>query len=66
MNDGRPDDRRRGDGLPRGLGETRIGSRAFRWGERTFVMGILNVAHGSLYAFGGYTAATFVAAVGGA
>ena len=30
------------------------------------VMGILNVAHGSLYAFGGYTAATFVAAVGGA
>jgi len=27
------------------------------------VMGILNVAHGSLYAFGGYTAATFVAAV---
>ena len=30
------------------------------------VMGILNVAHGSLYAFGGYTAATFVAAAGGA
>lgn len=25
------------------------------------VMGILNVAHGALYAFGGYTAATFVA-----
>ena len=25
------------------LGETRIGSRTFRWGERTFVMGILNV-----------------------
>jgi dihydropteroate synthase len=31
------------DGLPRGLGETRIGPRTFRWGERTFVMGILNV-----------------------
>jgi dihydropteroate synthase len=25
------------------LGETRIGPQAFRWGERTFVMGILNV-----------------------
>ena len=25
------------------LGETRIGTRIFRWGERTFVMGILNV-----------------------
>jgi dihydropteroate synthase len=25
------------------LGETRIGQRTFRWGERTFVMGILNV-----------------------
>lgn len=25
------------------LGETRIGARVFRWGERTFVMGILNV-----------------------
>jgi dihydropteroate synthase len=32
-----------GDGLPAGLGETRIGPRSFRWGERTFVMGILNV-----------------------
>src|SRR5690349_12278501 len=31
------------DGLPRGLGETRIGPRIFRWGERTYVMGILNV-----------------------
>ena len=31
------------DGLPRGLGETRFGPRSFRWGERTFVMGILNV-----------------------
>ena len=30
-------------GLPTGLGETRIGPRTFRWGERTFVMGILNV-----------------------
>jgi len=25
------------------LGETRIGPRTFRWGERTFVMGIVNV-----------------------
>ena len=31
------------DGLPMGLGETRIGPRTFHWGERTFVMGILNV-----------------------
>jgi len=31
------------EGLPAGLGETRIGPRTFRWGERTFVMGILNV-----------------------
>ena len=31
------------DGLPTGLGETRFGSRGFRWGERTYVMGILNV-----------------------
>jgi dihydropteroate synthase len=30
-------------GLPAGLGETRIGPRTFRWGARTFVMGILNV-----------------------
>ena len=26
-----------------GLGQTQIGGRSFRWGERTFVMGILNV-----------------------
>ena len=31
------------DGLPGPLGETRIGPRTFRWGERTYVMGILNV-----------------------
>jgi len=30
-------------GLPEGLGSTRIGSRTFVWGTRTFVMGILNV-----------------------
>lgn len=30
-------------GLPGNLGETRIGPRTFRWGERTFVMGIVNV-----------------------
>jgi len=29
------------------------------------VLGVLNVAHGSLYAFGGYTAATLVAVAGG-
>ncbi len=31
------------DGLPASLGSTRIGPMTFRWGERTFVMGILNV-----------------------
>jgi dihydropteroate synthase len=31
------------DGLPGPLGETRMGPRTFRWGERTYVMGILNV-----------------------
>jgi dihydropteroate synthase len=31
------------NGIPSGLGETRVGPRTFRWGERTFVMGILNV-----------------------
>jgi dihydropteroate synthase len=30
-------------GLPAGLGETRIGGRTFRWGDRTYVMGIINV-----------------------
>ena len=30
-------------GLPAGLGETRIGGRTFRWGDRTYVMGIVNV-----------------------
>ena len=30
-------------GLTSTLGETRIGSRTFRWGARTFVMGIVNV-----------------------
>ena len=28
---------------PAALGETRIGPRTFRWGERTYVMGILNI-----------------------
>jgi dihydropteroate synthase len=31
------------NGLPGPLGETRIGSRTFAWGTRTFVMAILNV-----------------------
>ncbi|HVA87654.1 MAG TPA: dihydropteroate synthase [Candidatus Saccharimonadales bacterium] len=30
-------------GLPRPLGETTIGGRTFRWGERTYLMGIVNV-----------------------
>jgi len=30
------------DGLPGALGSTRIGRRTFAWGERTYVMGILN------------------------
>jgi len=32
-----------GSGLPGPLGATAIGGRTFRWGERTYVMGILNV-----------------------
>jgi dihydropteroate synthase len=32
-----------GSGLPGPLGETVIGGRTFRWSERTYVMGILNV-----------------------
>ena len=32
-----------GSGLPGPLGTTTIGGRTFRWGERTYVMGILNV-----------------------
>jgi len=30
-------------GLPAGLGETSIGGRTFRWGDRTYVMGIVNI-----------------------
>ena len=36
-----PDDA--GSGIPRPLGETRIGGRVFRWGLATHVMGIVNV-----------------------
>ncbi len=32
-----------GTGIPGPLGETRIGGTTFRWGERTVVMGIVNV-----------------------
>jgi dihydropteroate synthase len=32
-----------GTGLPPAPGETSIGGRAFRWGERTYLMGIVNV-----------------------
>ena len=34
-------------GLPQPLGETTIGGRVFRWGDRTFVMGVLNVTRDS-------------------
>jgi dihydropteroate synthase len=49
-------------GLPAVLGQTRIGPRTFRWGERTYVMGILNVTPDSfsgdgLMARGGVAAA---------
>ena len=30
-------------GLPEALAETSIGGRTFRWGERTYVMGIINI-----------------------
>ena len=32
-----------GPGLPGPLGETRLGPQTFRWGVRTYVMGVLNV-----------------------
>ena len=31
------------NGMPAALGTTRIGSRTFAWGTRTFVMGIINI-----------------------
>jgi dihydropteroate synthase len=57
-----------GPGLRRPLGETRFGSRVFRWGERTFVMGVLNVTPDSfsgdgLLAGGGEEAAVDQAGV---
>ncbi len=36
-----------GDGLPAALGVTRIGSSDFTWGQRTYVMGIINVTPNS-------------------
>jgi dihydropteroate synthase len=39
----RPPDAPRDTPSLAGLGETRIGPSTFRWGERTYVMGILNV-----------------------
>lgn len=39
----RPPDSPRDTPPQAGLGETRIGPSTFRWGERTYVMGILNV-----------------------
>lgn len=44
------------------LGETRIGPRTFRWGERTFVMGILNVTPDSFSGDGLMAAADAVEA----
>ncbi|HYL39868.1 MAG TPA: dihydropteroate synthase [Candidatus Binatus sp.] len=44
------------------LGETRIGQRTFRWGERTFVMGILNVTPDSFSGDGLLAAPDAVAA----
>jgi dihydropteroate synthase len=44
------------------LGETRIGPRTFRWGERTFVMGILNVTPDSFSGDGLLESADVVAA----
>lgn len=44
------------------LGQTRIGQRSFRWGERTFVMGILNVTPDSFSGDGLLTAPDAVAA----
>ncbi|MEA2674541.1 MAG: dihydropteroate synthase [Chloroflexota bacterium] len=44
------------------LGETRIGARIFRWGERTFVMGILNVTPDSFSGDGLLAAEDAVAA----
>ena len=46
-------------------GETRIGPRTFRWGERTFVMGILNVTPDS-FSGDGLLAATDADAVAAA
>lgn len=60
----RPADAR--SGIPDGLGETRIGPRVFAWGERTFVMGILNITPDSFSGDGllarGTTAAVALAA----
>ena len=44
------------DAVPGPLGETRIGPRTFRWGERTYVMGILNVTPDSFSGDGLLTA----------
>lgn len=44
------------------LGETRIGARTFRWGERTYVMGILNVTPDSFSGDGLLVAEDAVAA----
>ena len=45
------------DGLPGALGSTRIGRRTFAWGERTYVMGILNATPDSFSGDGLFAAA---------
>jgi len=49
-------------GLPGDLGETRFGATVFRWGSRTFLMGILNVTPDSFSGDGLLAAGDSVAA----
>jgi dihydropteroate synthase len=46
------------NGMPDGLGETRVGPRTFTWGQQTFVMGILNVTPDSFSGDGLLASAT--------
>ena len=58
-----------GPGLPGPLGETVIGERTFRWGERTYLMGVINVTPDSFSGDGllaGPPGRTRAAAVGAA
>jgi dihydropteroate synthase len=53
-----------GTGLPGPLGTTTIGGRPFRWGERTYVMGIVNVTPDSFSGDGLLDPAGVLAATG--